>query len=350
MAMTTSTRWVLRIAGFLAVVVLADWISIALGLKYWMPGINDRSLNIYAYQRAGMTPDVLLVGTSRLLRGLDPLTLDTQLTAGLGRTTTTYSVAQRGASCFTNSIVLSDVIASNGIPRIVILEVSPGSLNAEHGNLAKAYRYYCSLPELIRSVPRMKQGAQWNGAAHGVFRGFANLALYGRHTLVPRQEHRWLLDRLAMGRGRTPDSPDQPVRRLSELDDTTRRERYYRMRTNLRFRYLQRYQIGGPPETGLRSICRVAAEHGFQLVVLNPPVTPEYRRLARPKRVWEEYNRFMSEFSGLDHVHLHDLDAGQLALSHDDFVDFNHLNADGARKLSVYVAEEILAPLLRSSP
>jgi hypothetical protein len=122
------------------------------------------------------------------------------------------------------------------------------------------------------------------------------------------------------------------------------------MRSDLQFRYLREYRIGGAPEEGIRRSCRLAAEHGFELVVVNLPVTPEYRRLASPKHVSEEYARFVQELSELDHVHCYDLDSGVLALTHDDFVDFGHLNADGARKLSLYVAGEIVAPLLRASP
>ena len=347
--MRPSYRWMLRIAGFLVMVGLADGLAQAFRLKYWMPGVNDRSLNVYVYQKEDVTPDVLIIGTSQILRGLDPELIDRSLTADLGRPTTSYSVCQLGVSCFANSVVFSDVVASNGSPRVVVFGASPSSLNANNGNIPKALRYYCSLSDLMRAVSWMTTGSQWNGAAHGAFRGFANLALYGRHVVLPDQQ-RWMLNRLAKGRGRIAVSSREPLPRLSDLSAKARREKFYSMRSEVRFRYMSRFCIGGAPEAGLLSSCRLARDRGIRMIIVNPPVTAEYRRLAYPPQVALEYSRFIEEVITSEHVDFVDLDRGVVQLTEDDFMDFSHLNAVGAAKLSRYVATEVLAPILRSGP
>ena len=43
--------------------------------------------------------------------------------------------------------------------------------------------------------------------------------------------------------------------------------------------HMDRYRIGGAPEAGFYRSCRLTQRHGIRLVVINPPVTDDYRRL-----------------------------------------------------------------------
>ena len=211
----------LRFVGFLALVTLVGGISQALGLKYWMPRSNNRSLNVYLYQREGIEPDVLIVGSSKILRGLVPAVIDAELTEELGREVSTYTVAQLGAGCFTNSIVLRDVLTSNRPPKVVVFEVSPGALNANHNKVADGLRYYASIPDLIQAAPWLTDGERLGGAASGCFRGFANLALFAHHLAFPHGLTDGL-ERLLLWRGRMYGTATDVPERLSSLSPNNR--------------------------------------------------------------------------------------------------------------------------------
>jgi len=343
--MQLSKPWALRIAGFLAVVTAVGGLSQAVGLKYWMPRINDRTLNIYLYQREKIEPDVLIVGSSKILSGLIPALIDTELTDGLGRRTTTYTVGQLTASFYTNSMVLRDVLASNHPPEVVIFEASPGALNANHNQLPDAFRYYASISDLIRATPWLTDGKRMSGAASGYFRGFANLALYAHHLAFPHGLTAGL-ERLLMWRGRiygiTTDFPD----RLSSIPPQQRRRMIDRIARLSRNHYMDRYRIGGAPEAGFYRSCHLARSFGISLVVINPPVTDDYRRLVFSDAVTDEYFRFMAEAERSEGFEFYDLDRGTPKLTEADFLDLGHLNSDGARTLSRYVAREILLPIM----
>ncbi len=345
--MQLSKQWALRIAGFLGLVTVVGGLSQAIGLKYWMPRSNDRSLNVYLYQREKIAPDVLIVGSSKILRGLVPALIDAELTKGLGREVSTYTVGQLGAGCFTNSIVLRDVLASNRPPKVVVYEVSPGALNANHNKVPDALRYYASIPDLIRATPWLTDGERMSGAASGYFRGFANLALYGHHLAFPHGLTA-RLERLLLWRGRmygiTTDTPE----RLSSLSPR-QRKRMIRLTGRLsRILHMDRYRIGGAPEAGFHHSCGLARSIGFRLVVINPPVTDDYRSLVFPEAITAEYLRFMAEAERSEEFDFYNLDRGIPRLTDADFLDLGHLNSDGARKFSRHVAAEILLPILIS--
>lgn len=343
--MQLSKQWVLRIAGFLGTVTVVGGLSQAVGLKYWMPRSNNRSLNVYLYQREKIEADVLVVGSSKILRGLVPSLIDAELTDGLGRKVSTYTVGQLGAGCYTNSIVLRDVLASNRPPKVVIFEVTPGALNANHNNVPNALRYYASIPDLIRATPWLTDGERMSGAASGYFRGFANLALYGHHIAFPHGLTAGL-ERLLLWSGRMYGITSDPPERLSSLSPRQRKRMIHQTARLARVLRMDRYRIGGAPEAGFDHSCRLARSVGFRLVVINPPVTDDYRRLVFPDAVTNEYSQFMREAERSEAFDFYDLDRGIPRLTDADFLDLGHLNSDGARKLSRYVATDILLPMM----
>ena len=320
-------------------------LSQIVGLKYWMPRINDRSLNVYLYQREKIEPDILIVGSSRILRGLIPELIDTELADGLGRRTTTYTVGQLSANCYTNSMVLRDVLASNRPPEVVIFEASPGALTANHNRVPDALKYYASIPDLVRATPWLTNGDRMSGAASGYFRGFANFALYAHHLAFPHGLTAGL-ERLLLWRGRmygiTTDSPD----RLTSLPPQKRRRMIDRITRLSRKLHMDRYRIGGAPEAGFYRSCRLTQRYGIRLVVINPPVTDDYRRLMFSDALTDEYLRFMAEAERSEGFLFYDLDRGVPELTDADFMDLGHLNSDGSRTLSRYVAREILLPIM----
>jgi hypothetical protein len=344
--MVFSRAWALRIVGFLLVIVMADLVATRLRLKYWLPRTNDRSLNVYLYQRDRVRPDVLFVGSSKTLRGIVPSIIEKELGAALGRPVSAFNVAQLGTSAFGNSLVLRDLVDSNGSPGVVVLELSPAALNANHGGIPDSLRYYCSSRDLLRSLGWLSSIQRLTAAAGGSFRGISNLALYLHHSIFP---HGMIagLETLVERRGREFPDPAGPDTSLSELPEESWRKLLQRLRRHHRPRLVDRYRIGGAPEAGFRAIRRLTGDRGIPLVVYNPPVTRAYRRAILPAAVRREFADYITSAAAADGFLYLDLDGGAPRLSQRDFIDLGHLNDDGATKLSRHMARSVLAPLMR---
>jgi hypothetical protein len=88
-------------------------------------------------------------------------------------------------------------------------------------------------------------------------------------------------------------------------------------------------------------------ESGTKLVVLNPPLTREFRERGYPKNLRREYPRYLTQAAGAEDFEYRDLDVEVTDLTEDDFLDFGHLNEVGSRKVSTYTAREVLLRLLK---
>ena len=344
--MRQSHQWIQRIIGFVVLIVLVNALSLQLGLKYWMPRANGRTLNVYVYQRQEIQTDVLIVGSSRILRALTPSIVEDELSGALSRPFTAYNVGQLGTRVIANSLVMKDVLASNSAPRIVIFEVSVGALHSKRGDLQDGLRYYASLGDLVRStrwwITSPGCGA---AAAAGSFRGFSNLFLYGHHLLFPHGLNRGL-EKILQREGGVYGAGEPPGGRLSDLTLAARQKKIRNLQSQKRFWETQTGEIGGPPEKAFRRVCRLVHESGAKLVVLNPPLTQEFREQVYPEFLRREYARYLTQAAGSEGFEYRDLDAEVTDLTEDDFLDFGHLNEVGSRKVSAYTAREVLLPLL----
>jgi hypothetical protein len=344
--MRRSHNWILRIIGFVGVILLVNALSYQLGLKYWMPRANGRTLNVYVYQRHGIQTDVLIVGSSRILRALTPLVVEDELSGALGRPVTAYNVGQLGTRVIANSLVLKDVLASNAAPRIVVFEVSVGALHSNRGDLQDGLRYYASLGDLVGS-------SHWwitspgcaAAAAAGSFRGFSNLFLYGHHLLFPHGLNRGL-EKILKRKGGVYGAGEPPGGRLSEMTYAARQNKFRLLLSHRRFWETQTGEIGGVPEQAFLRVCRLVRESGAKLVVLNPPLTREFREQGYPEFLKREYARYLMQAAGTEGFEYRDLDAEVTDLTENDFLDFGHLNEAGSRKVSTYTAREVLLPIL----
>ena len=345
--MRRSHNWILRTIGFVLVILLVDAFSLQLGLKYWMPRRNGRTLNVYVYQRHRIQVDVLMVGSSRILRALTPSIVEDELSTALGRPVTAYSVGQLGTRVFANSLVLKDVLASNGVPRIVLFEVSVGALHANRGDVSDGLRYYASLGDLMRSSRWIRSPRCAVAATAGSFRSFSNLFLYGHHLLFPHGLSRGL-ERILQRKGGVYGAGEPTGGCLSDMTSAARQKKIKYLRLQRRSWEMRTGEIGGAAEQAFLRVCRQARESGAQLVIVNPPVTPLLREQGYPEPLRREYARYLTHAAATERFEYRDLDAEITNLTEDDFMDFGHVNAAGSRKVSAYTARAVLLPLLRT--
>jgi hypothetical protein len=343
--MTSTRSWLLRIVGFLLVIVLSDAASSWLRVGYWTASADNRALAIYVYQRQRVAADVLFLGTSKINTAVIPAVIEDTLSESLGRPVTAFCLGQPGTSAFTSWLVLRDVVSSNGSPGVVVLELSPASLNANHGHIPRDLSSYCSLLDLAGAAPWIDSPERLVAASEGAFRGLATCTLFATRALY-WDSLRPRIEKLARRHGAQFGPRQRPQKRLSDLTEEQQRQL---MRDALpwgRHEYMDRYEIGGAPEAAFRSICRLTRDRGIPLVVLDPPVAERYgRRIATPDES-RELRSYLDRAAPACSFKRVELDPAALGLTDADFLDLTHLNSDGAATLSRHLASAVLPGLL----
>lgn len=345
--MASTRTWLLRIVGFLLVIVLSDAASNWLRISHWTPSADDRELAIYVYQRQRVAADILFLGTSKINAAVIPAVIESELSASLGRPVTTFCLGQPGTSAFTSWQVLRDVVSSNGSPSVVVLELSPASLNANHGHIPRDLSSYCSLLDLAGAARWIDSRERLVAASGGAFRGLTTCALSATRVFY-WESARPRVEELARKRG----AQFGPRRRHQQrLSDLTEEQQQQLMRDALpwgRHEYMDRYEIGGAPEAAFRSICRLTRDRGIPLVVLDPPVADRYgRRIATPHEL-REFRSYLDRAAQSWSFERVELDPAALGLTDADFLNLTHLNWDGAATLSRHLARTVLPGLIEA--
>jgi hypothetical protein len=340
-------RWLLRFVGFLVVIIAGDALSWGLGAKYFTPLSHRRTLKVWTYQQEGLEADILYLGTSKIRSAVIPQEIDEELSTALGRDVNSFCLAQQGSSCFANWMLLRDVVASNGEPSVIVLELSAQSVNANHGNLARGIQYFAETPDLIRSIPWLDSGKRRRAASAVPFRGITNLVALGMRPIYENDLRR-VLNRVSRGRGAQyfPGSA-KAYERISDLSSAERTIALQNAVTIGRSSPMTRYEVGGAPGWAFDSICRFARSRSIPLVVFDTPNVKDIEGSLVIRSEADQFHRFVEGYSDRPGIQWLTVDAETLNLTDSDFRDFTHLHPDGATKFSRYLAAEVLLPLLR---
>jgi len=350
MSWGSTGQWLLRGGGFLAMVVLAQLTAGWLGLEYWQPLINNQTLKIYTYQQDNLTSDIIFLGTSKTNRTVIPDVVEQELAGESLGPVSTFCLGQRGLGAQVQGIILRDVLESNDSPRLVVLGVTPASLNANHSGISDVLRFYASPADLARNIPRLRTPAHWQAAGRGLFRGMTSmwLRVWCGMRGDERGEQQASIRRLKGGRYRLL-SPKR-MQRLDQMPKNERQETLRRKSLQGRLLYMKDYHIGGAAVEGLEEIIFLTRRHGIGLALFNPPVTPEYRRAQYRPKEYAEYLGYIESITQREGIPFLDLDDGRLHLTIADFYDFGHLNAVGAQKASRRLARQLVGPALEELP
>lgn len=339
-------RWLLRIAGFLAVLVIADMAAGFLRISYWTPFENRNALRIFAHQQEDFRAEVLFLGSSRIRTAVMPAVVEKSLSSGLGRNINTYCLGQNGATAYTSWLVLDDVVAVHGPPDLIVLELSPGSVNAHNHSVTGDLRYYSSIPEIAVAAGWIDNRERLSAAAAGCFRGFSSLLLFGTRPLYVDDFEEVVARHIRRRGAQFPPGGSDHRHRLSDLDERQRRNLLAHAAAYSRQHYVDRYEIGGAPGAGLQAIVTFARDRDIPLVLVDLPAAPGYAEAVSTPR---DIDLFRDTLDGvLADPQLQVVEAGLrgLELTDEDFLDLTHLHPDGARKISRYLATSTLLPLM----
>jgi hypothetical protein len=320
-------------------VALAALLNLAMDawrLKYYQPRSSRWSLNAYALQQSGTRPDILFLGTSRTLLGINAnLVLDTLDRAGHNGVSV-FNVAQPASGVVTSRILLRDLIRSNGCPGVVVLEVSPASLN-QNGDWwpnVSDYATVLDVPDILPSVTTLEHlDFLLSSALRGGLRLYDRLATPPESSAIDRQLATRGSRRSALTWRPEEIGAGPPGRSLRRVVRVHRRNLWRDM------------DIGGSTERALHDIAVLAEGCSARLVLIDLPMILPYS--SRDEQlVIRPYLEAIHEFAASRGAVFFDANAGETAIEPGHFGDPLHLNLGGSIVFSERLAREVLLPVL----
>ncbi|MCW6038489.1 DUF1574 family protein [Spirulina subsalsa FACHB-351] len=336
----------------------------------------DEKLALYQQRvRQSGVPDVLIVGSSRALRGVDPAVLRQALAQEGPADLDIFNFGINGATAQVVDLMLRRILAPEELPKLIIWADGARAFNSGRPDItynaiasSEGYRTLSARPmggssrTHSRAVPRI-QLPNLNQAIARNYRNFNQWMSDGLgefFTLYPhRDELRSVLQDqlthplpsvaelnidpldLETVAGQEPITPDGFLPLDLRFDPST----YYLSHPRVSGAYDSDYDsfgLYGPQDVALRSILTTLEKHQVKLVFVNLPLTNEYLDPIRSEYERQFYDH-MTRLSQQYNLIFLDL-AQHWGSEYDYFSDPSHLNRYGAYQVSRYLAHNTPIP------
>lgn len=354
----------------------------------------DEKLAIY-YERLRQsgTPDVLIVGSSRALRGIDPVALERSLTS-LGYTDIDiFNFGINGATVQVVDLLLRQILRPEQLPKLIIWAdgaraFNSGTVDVTYNGIvvSKGYRDLIS-GNLDLDVPGMEPGTAADQAEASSGQGGIGASLSNSYQAIDR----WLSTQLGhvstvfaerdrlktelkdqfglLSASATPPNPTteppDPIQSLSaggrdmidfdgflpislKFNPATYFQEYARVEGRYDIDY-EDFRIEGMQASALQSLITFTRDRNIPLVLVNLPLTQDY---LDPVRLEHEqtYKQFLFR-QALSQPGFIVRDLSDIWLQeHDYFSDPSHLNRYGAYELSRRLAQDPMIPWDAATP
>ena len=361
------------------------------------PSFNSQRLNeqLLFYQQMLATsgpPDILIVGSSRALQGVDPIALQQGLAHQGYPGLKIYNFSVNGATAQVIDLVVRKILPQNQLPRLIIFAdgvraFNSGRVDRTYEAIAASQGYKMLLSginPLANSVPPQPFFANGGGQPTDRSREYVNLAMNRQDsgnvlstgyqavnhwfnavsTVVTENYHRQR-ERAIWFPGFEPppmptletaiaqQSPNQmqptgffPI--TNRYDPTT----YYQNFSRVPGRYdgdYSNFTLEGVQKAALSSLITYTKAQGIPFVFVNLPLNQDY--LADPIRQSSEqqFRQMMVALSQQRGFIFRDL-GNQWPAEHGNFADPSHLNRYGAFAVSLQLAQDPTIPWAKAFP
>lgn len=346
--------------------------AIASGLPFSSFGnpIFDEQLLLYlSYIAAAGTPDVLIVGSSRALVGIDPRQLQQALAAQGKGNLSVFNFSVNGATAQIVDFQLRQILTPEQLPRLILWADGLRAFNS-----GRADRTYASLASsvgyqrlMIGDRPTLPPGEPETTDACEVIPG-TSMSSSPSEKSTPALEG-WRFTQVSFDLGSSPEpSPAQRLL-LTQLNDSSMPQRltivrnntgyssfaidangflpldsrfdpriYYQQKPRVAGRYDADYQpfsLSGQQAVALNSIKAFARQQQIPVVFVNLPLSQDYLDPVRRTRE-QQFQQFMQQQSGGGFLAI---DMGRQWLNQNQyFADPSHLNRYGAAAVASQLA------------
>jgi hypothetical protein len=309
---------------------------------YDFPSFNserlDQELQLYLqYLRTHGKPDILIMGSSRSLQGIDPAALEEALAAQGHSGLKVYNFGINGATAKVMDLLVQKILLPEQLPKLIIW--GDGSRAFNSGRPDQTYN------QIMASAGYQR-----------VSRGDRPIASRTTDWEIPTfvtTANKSLADSAAIAAEATiaPDLTDQGFQAVSEQYDP---DRYYRRFAWVAGKYDSSYHnfnLGGEQTNATVSIANFARKHGITLVFVNLPLTRDYLDPVR-RRYEAQFQQHMWQLAAQEQFMFRDLSQQPELMQNGYFADPSHINRHGARAVAFHLAQDTTLPwhIVRRSP
>jgi hypothetical protein len=336
------------------------------------PQLNDKVALYEQFVAQSGVPDILVIGSSRAMRGIDPVALQEHLAAQGYSGRKIFNFGINGATAQVVDLVLRRLVVAEKLPRLIIWADGARALNSGRVDLTYnaivASPGYAQLPaeqgqsqKPLVSLEDLGSGSSFLANQYQALNSQMNQVMAkGSSVYEQRSELVDLVRDRFVGR-LFPQPGAMDAEKLAALaaDDLSAIDVNGFLPLSVRFNpttYYQKYarvsgandadysafQLQGRQTESLKSVSAYVKQQGSALVFVNLPMTAEY--LDADRRTNEDaFQQFMIQSAANDGFTYRNL-ADSLKTNTDYFSDPSHLNRYGANAVSQILAQDVLIP------
>lgn len=309
----------------------------------------DQQLRLYADHLATFgVPDILIVGSSRALQGVDPVALRQALTAQGYPEPNVFNFSINGATAQVISLLLRQILTPDQLPQLIVWADGSRAFNSGRADItyngilaSEGYRILetgvrpIQRPQLrgsltaecLRTSPTDSANCDRSSPSSGLF------DLPPIYPILPEV----MSDRPT---GDLDSTGFQPV--ATRFNPTT----YYREFPRVAGQYDSNYipfELGGEQQAATMAIANFAQAQRIPLIFVNLPLTQDYLDPAR--RAYEnQFRQHMQQLAARAGFIFCDLSQQQELMQNEYFADPSHLNRYGASAVAAQLAADSTIP------
>lgn len=291
----------------------------------------DQELQLYLqYLRTHGKPDILVMGSSRSLQGIDPAAMEAALAEQGYPGLKVYNFGINGATAQVMNLLVQEILTPEQLPKLIIW--GDGSRAFNEGRPDRTYQQILTSP----GYQRLAQGdrpipARTTDWEIPTFVTTANKELSGS---------------VAAAMAETPIQTDltpqgfQVV--MEEYNPALYFQRFPRVPGSYDGDYLN-FSLAGGQTSATVNLANFAKQHGITLVFVNLPLTQDY--LDPIRRTYEsQFQRHMWQLANQQGFMFRDLSQVPELMKNSYFADPSHINHQGARAVAVHLAQDQTIP------
>ncbi|HEY9643752.1 MAG TPA: hypothetical protein V6C57_24900 [Coleofasciculaceae cyanobacterium] len=297
---------------------------------YDFPSFNshrlDQELRLYTqYLRAEGTPDVLIIGSSRSLQGIDPTALQESLVKQGYPQLKIFNLGINGGTAKVNELLLLRILTPEQLPRLIIW--ADGSRAFNNGRLDLTYNSIVAsagYQRLVKGDRPIPSYARWDLP---LLRAAANKAVAESQPASPAKAAPAIAADLDANGFQTVTDIYNP---------TLYYQRYPRVPGSYDADY-QNFNLEGDQQAATVAIAQFAKSHNIPLVLVNLPLTADYLDPIR-RNYEQQFRQHMQQLSQQEQFIFCDLSQQTDLMQNGYFADPSHINRYGARAIGTHLA------------
>jgi hypothetical protein len=301
---------------------------------YNFPSFNsqrlDQELKLYLqYLRTHGKPDILIMGSSRSLQGIDPAALEEALIAQGQGELKVYNFGINGATAQVMNLLVQEVLLPEQLPKLIIW--GDGSRAFNSGRPDRTYQQitasagYQRLGQGERPIP--SRTLAWEVPT---FVTRANKSLAASAAIAAENPI-------------ATDLTEQGFQTVTEQYDP---DSYYQRFPSVAGQFdadYYNFTLGGVQSAATASLAQFAQTQGITLLFVNLPLTRDYLDTVR-RNYENEFQRHMWQLAGQEGFMFRNLSQQPELMKNGYFADPSHINQHGARAVALHLAADRTIP------